>query len=287
MITAELFFLLEAAESNERLVASGARRDMAFAPSRLSVRLSGREGNKPFTTPEMFGAEGRMVQLAYVGWIAAVDGLWEKHRRDPPWEKSQRLRLGQEADLFGDLHKIRNDLLKNRGIAQKKNTGKCIVLHWFEPGARIQLTLDHVLDFLHQLGCYLRSTISWDEKRAIRWYLKHEAPDCEEPERVVSYRVLIEQLDQDAAESKFGLIVSLVFADGTVSAVPVAHADSRIDLSDHCNALASAPRDARGAPISPYLGELDVPKAYKEARRALRDGRTAFDPGSPWIRFRA
>ena len=91
-----------------------------------------------------------MVQLAYLGWIAAVDGTWEKYRSNPPHDGS--LPYGQEATLFGGLHKVRNDFLKNRGVAQVRNCGRCTVLEWFSDGDEIRFTLNHVFEFLHLLG---------------------------------------------------------------------------------------------------------------------------------------
>ena len=41
-----------------------------------------------------------------------------------------------QSELFGDLLKSRNDLLKNRGVVQTKKTGKCLVLRRFKPGDR-------------------------------------------------------------------------------------------------------------------------------------------------------
>ena len=142
--TARLFHLLEGAEVIENHFVHAGRNDTQYAPKRLSVGVAVL-GNYW----EELGAEGALAQLAYTGWIAAVDGAWEKHRTKPPFDKTRsRLKHGMEADLFGDLHKIRNDLLKNDGVAQARNCGRCAVLTWFAPGDRMHMKLDYVLEFL-------------------------------------------------------------------------------------------------------------------------------------------
>jgi len=160
--TCELFYLIEAAEHIQAQFENGARTlhfDTSFGPSRQTVQLSSiRTDPAPYAWADEFGFDGRMVQLAYAGWMAAVDGAWEKFRttKQEPGP-AMNMRLGLEADRLGDFHKIRNDLLKNRKVAQDRNCGKCKTLRWFQPGERIHLTLDHVFEFLHLLGLHLNN----------------------------------------------------------------------------------------------------------------------------------
>ena len=95
--TSELFFLLEGAEALQRHFESGERKvDLheGFGPATASVQLSSTAKRVPHSWADDYGPEGRMAQLVYAGWIAAVDGAWEKYRTNPPFEKGARLRLG-------------------------------------------------------------------------------------------------------------------------------------------------------------------------------------------------
>lgn len=287
--TSQLFYLLEAAECIETQFTTGARQHTlhdGFGPSALSIQLSSTVRNTQHTWASEYGAEGRLVQLAYLGWLATVDGAWEKYRTNPPWEKNRALRLGQEADLFGDLHKIRNDALKNRAIAQRKNTGKCVCLNWFAPGDQMHFRLDHVLDFLHRLGGYMRNLTAGDGVTSANWHIKSRIPACPQPHRVVSSRVFVEAFPTDSRVPGFGLFVSMIFADGICWVVEADRADTRDELRDHLKALNAAPKDKFGVPIDPRLGRMDVLGTYAYARKSVFKGEVPFDAGSPWIHFR-
>lgn len=285
--TSELFYLLEAAD--QQLKADLARGttislDRGFGPSTVSLCVGSRVLNRRFTLSQEFGPDGRLAQLAYKGWIAAVDGAWERFRKKPPYEQSDGLQHGMQADLFGDLHRMRNDLLKNRGVAQRKNTGRCVVLKWFEPGAKMHLTLDHVFDFLHGLGRYVASYIASDGRLLVDWYIRDRPAVTRH--RVVSTRVFVERFPPDSGEPGFELFVSMVFSDGIPWVVLARRADDQADLADDREALAQAPLDQFGVPVHPDLGPLNVPAIYQIARADLQRGGIPVDPGSPWMQFR-
>lgn len=80
------------------------------------------------------------------------------------WENTFRPRLAAahgckpndiQAYVFGDLRRIRHDLLHNRAIASKTNAGQCDVLQWFAAGDEIVITSEHIAEFMGQ--------IPWDE----------------------------------------------------------------------------------------------------------------------------
>ena len=101
----------------------------------------------------LYGPTGVASQIAYKGWIAEVYQLWEHRFRD---EMKTALSPGAalirpKTDAFGDLRRIRNDLL-HTGTASAEWTGKCKVLRWFKREDRIVLGVNHVLDFLNQAG---------------------------------------------------------------------------------------------------------------------------------------
>ena len=286
--TSELLFLLEAAECIKTHVERG-KRDTTngFAPSTLSITLKSTVLNTRTTTETEFGHSGRLAQLAYIGWVAAIDGVWEQYRTNPPFDKKESdLRYGQQADLFGDLHKIRNDLLKHRGIAQARNTGRCTVLKWFRTGQHMVMSLEHVLTFLHQLGSYLGSFLSKDGRLIIEWHVRNDPlQNNAVPYRVISNRVSIWDIPPEKG-SGFGLFYSMMFADGIAWTVLVRQASVADRLADEMKALRCSPLDEHGAIIHPDIGPLDVPATYRIAKQMLLSGEFPADPGTPWIQFR-
>lgn len=116
--TNKLFLLLEGLETMKDSIACGRRAHpvkKGVGPEKLIVGLSSAEQNRSFTYDDEFGYNGRLAQLAFVGWVAEIDGNWEKYRQTTSpidqkegvtYEKGT-LKHGQEADLMGDLHKIR------------------------------------------------------------------------------------------------------------------------------------------------------------------------------------
>ncbi len=74
----------------------------------------------------------------------------ERFRRLPPLGgTTPHLPKGIQAGVFGDLQKIRNDVLKNGAVAANGAEGKCEVLKWFRAGKPIVFKLDHVIEFLN------------------------------------------------------------------------------------------------------------------------------------------
>ena len=88
--------------------------------------------------------------MAYKGWIAETYGLWENRWRNELKDVLNRAEVRPEMEAFGDLRRIRNDLLHN-GTASVKECGQCSILKWFKPGERIVFDTRHVLDFLNQM----------------------------------------------------------------------------------------------------------------------------------------
>lgn len=284
--TNQLFFLLEAVELLAVQVAAGGRSQdftRAFIPSSLGIGIRSAIPNVTVSMNDEIGCEGRLVQLAYQGWIAAVDGAWEKYRTQPPYDPTGSLKHGQQADLFGDLHKIRNDVLKHRVKATRANTGKCKVLRWFQPGDDMRFSLTHVLDFLHHAGCYMRPVVAEDGSLIVQW----DVCDREaQTKRIISNRVNIETIPKEKGGG-FGLFISMMFADGVQWTVEVKRADNPDDLTDFARNVRNAPLDEYGAIIIPDgFGRMDVESTYRLARASLRDGQVPFDPGSPAIQFR-
>lgn len=281
--TSELFFLLEAVEKIESQAASGERRvDAGFGPSILSVELHSVISNKGYAYSEEFGCNGRLAQLAYVGWVAAVDGAWEKYRKSAAYkEYGSGLKHGMQAGLFGDLHKIRNDLLKHGGVAQAANTGKCTVLKWFKSGDRIHLTINHVLDFMHRLGMYLSSFHYYDKRMLpstlmVQWLLRDQS-GVKIP-KVISFRIIIEKFPKARG---FGLFICMVFADGIPATGLLLSADDQNDLVEDMERVQNAPLSDYNAPVM-----INIPWLYRMSLDSLKMGKQPpFNPGlAMWLR---
>ncbi|MDE0175522.1 MAG: hypothetical protein OYH76_18245 [Defluviicoccus sp.] len=273
--TAALFLMLEGVELIASRIVDGTRKpptERGFGPSSMSIGfMSAHFGQGGFAPLDK--DTDRMAQLAYLGWVSAVDGAWEKYRTNPPYDKQDEgLRRGQEADLLGDFHKIRNDLLKNRGVAQEKNSGKCTILKWFEDGEPMRLTTDHVLDFLHKLGGFPRARVSPDGRRMVSWIVDKEGQFPPDAARIVSFKSGIEAIPEDEGGG-FALFLWIVFADGIAWTVLVDQADSPDELKKGLQALREPPvLDGFGAPISPSGEFMDVRATYMHAREALLRG---------------
>lgn len=282
--TAALFFLLEGSERLQVQTASSEGKppvERGFGPSSLSVGLLSMDYTKGSMSVLNEDA-ARMEQLAYLGWVVGIAAAWEKCRRKSPYSKNSDLPFGSEAELFGDFQKIRNDLLKNRGVAQARNCGKCTVLKWFDAGDEMWVNHYHVLDFLHQLGGYLAGWSSEDRKRMVLWTVENKKlpPDA-------SYAVVLQRafIEAKRGGDTYELLLSIVFADGVSWTFVAKEADHHADLIDDLAALRAAPLDACGSPIVPGLGTMDVRVAYDMALERLGKGESPMNPGVP-IRVR-
>ena len=89
--------------------------------------------------------------MAYKGWIAETYGLWENRCRNELKDAVNEAGIRPEMEAFGDLRRIRNDLLHS-GTASAEWCGQCSTLKWFQPGERMVFGIGNVLDFLNQTG---------------------------------------------------------------------------------------------------------------------------------------
>lgn len=226
-----------------------------------------------------------MAQPAYAGYVAAEDGALDKFRTNPVFRKKDGgLRHGLRSELFGDLHKTRNELLQHRGVAQARNTGKCLVRRRFKPGDRRHVSLGHSLDHLHRLGLDMRGLCSTNGKMFVNWSLKVRGPNFDAPCRVILERAMIAAIPEGKG-LRCGLFLSTVFAEGLAWVVLVQQATKHGKLLDAREALRNAPLDEHGAPILLKAGSIDMSRTYRTARDALRAGELPSSPRAP-IRFK-
>ena len=233
------------------------------------------------TTSSEFGNTGRLTQLAYVGWVAGVTAEWDRYRtNNPHCEKSADLPHGLEADVFGGFQKIRNDLLKNRGTADKRSSDNCKVLKWFERGERMVLSPCHVLDYLHHIGCHLRRFYRDSDETMVQWFVSKLMRTIP---KVVSNRPYISRFRETG---RYGIAISMMFEGGIMGTVWGFDADREGDLLDKLAALSDAPVDEYGALVTPDFGQQDVPLTYFRFHKMLVKGKDPSDPSSPAMKFK-
>jgi hypothetical protein len=111
---------------------------------------------------EKLGDSGPVAMQIGHQWLIHVYHLWENDfrkriarergldYRDNESNKSPRTELSNQ--YFADLGYMRHDILKNKGIASQKNSGRCKDLCWFDDGERILVTESHVYQFMEGFG---------------------------------------------------------------------------------------------------------------------------------------
>ena len=279
--TEQLFFLLEAVERMAEQAAGTEDWKVPHAPPGLSLALMSTEIGKEYNLRSEIGSEGRLAQLAYRGWVAMVAGAWERFRRLPPLGGTATdLPMGIQTGVFGDLQKIRIDVLKNGAVAAKGAEGKCEVLKWFRAGEPIVFKLDHVIEFLNLTALLPTKNLLFTDndgkaRMTLAWHPKENqaAPQWRNPPyRVVSANPFIDQINHADPESDHGLFVRLAFADGLTWTVLAARDKDVNQLMEKKEAIEAAPAVGLfGLPQHPDL-LLDVPATYAHAKASLSRG---------------
>ncbi|MDE0539931.1 MAG: hypothetical protein OXH94_14545 [Rhodospirillales bacterium] len=298
MHTEQLFFLLEAVDRMAQQAAGTEDWRIPHAPPGLSLALMSTVMGEQCNLRSELGSEGRLAQLAYRGWVAMVAGTWERFRRLPPLGgTAPDLPRGMQTGVFGDLQKIRNDVLKNDAVAANGAEGKCEVLKWFRAGEPIVFKLDHVIEFLHLTALLPTNNFVFCDndgktRMTLAWHPKENqlAPPWRNPPyRVVSASPFIDQVDHANPDSDQGLFVRLAFADGLTCTVLAARDTDRHHLLDKKRAIEAAPVVGPfGLPQHPDL-LWDVPATHAHATAKLSQGSDYRPPRSvgPAIQFQS
>lgn len=264
------------------------------APAGMSVALVSTPFNREYGSFTEAGSEGVTAQLAYKGWLVLIAGLWERFRKATPLHREDGPRHGVQTALYGDWQKMRNDVLKNNGVASKGNSGRCELLKWFGDGETMRFKLDHVLEFLHRMGHQLRSYTLIDHTRQASHYvgwrmaplsrLVHSRlPAARQPPwRVVSAIFLVEE-DTDS-QGTYTLGISLMFADAVAGAFHIERSTDRDGLVSRMQAMERAPHDELGCPVIDGIG-TDVRLLHGQAKQALANGQPPMDTSSPAMQF--
>lgn len=99
--------------------------------------------------PEKLGNDGDVAVWIGQQWLVSVDAGWEDNYRGKIAQSLNATKNDLQSDYFSDLRKMRNDILKHKGIATKNNTGKCKSLKWAEIDAPIIIRMSHIEEFMH------------------------------------------------------------------------------------------------------------------------------------------
>ncbi len=163
---------------------------------------------------ELYGLNGAASQMAYKGWIAEVFARWESHNRN---ELQTAIRadiqaedtIRPQADAFGYLRHIRNDLLHNNGIASMDSGRK-----WFRSGDRMVFGIRHVFDFLNHVGALSFSHVSSTTYRGCSFSIPHGRAGVllkwKPKPRLISVRTH----ETNAAETNLHKRITAVFNNG-------------------------------------------------------------------------
>ena len=166
---------------------------------------------------------GDAEQLAFKGWVEQVYScVWESSLRNKMKDRSYGTDVIRPlSDPIGDFGYIRNDLIHNRGVATAKETGRCKVLKWFEPGQPIVLSMRHVFDFLNHMGFMTQMAGFTQDGISCGWMV---FPEMEQslnnrpvPNLASVRTALVRQLD----DGTIHYAVSVVFENGVFVNKPV------------------------------------------------------------------
>jgi len=112
---------------------------------------------KPSELPMLLAPEGPVVTQLGQQWAVFVFAEWE-HSFRPRLAAARGLQPNEvEVVVFGDLRRIRHDILHNGAIATKEWSWRCQSLKWFQPGDPIVVAATHIADFV--------AKVPWDDLR--------------------------------------------------------------------------------------------------------------------------
>lgn len=81
-------------------------------------------------------------------WIVIVIATWEEEYRERLAQAIGCEKKDVVDAAFADMNQMRNDVVHHRGISGKNNS----CLSWFPKHAEINVTTDHVIEFLQMVG---------------------------------------------------------------------------------------------------------------------------------------
>jgi hypothetical protein len=106
---------------------------------------------KTSNLPAMLAEDGFVVRQLGQQWAVFVFAEWESWVR-PRLAQAHGCQIKDIAvDVFGDLRRIRHDIVHNGGTASATWSARCRLLRWFEAGHPLIITAKHVAEFMRQV----------------------------------------------------------------------------------------------------------------------------------------
>ena len=210
--------------------------------------------NTPFSDAVAPG--GRVEQSAFKAWVVEVYSIWGtiyRGKLHTTFKTTIPSAIRPETDVLGDLGYIRTDLVHRKGVGSK--CAKCKVLKWFTTGEQIRLTIQHVLDFLNQMGWLPNNPIRVNDERVILWLpFREQWTRAASAPSLISLRPIID----DELPTRYG--VSIVFEDGIFARVAIDVRSDNTSLSD--SQWMSVSIDAGGNLNIPPRGTITAETLY-------------------------
>ncbi len=225
----------------------------------------------PFDPNGILKRGGESEQLAFKGWAEQVyNCIWESRYRNEMRDSLEGPdTIRPQADPIGDFRLIRDDLIHNGGVASADKTGKCTVLKWFEPGDRIVLEMNHVFDFLNQMGLMSEMPGFLADGAAAAWTVFPGMEDTirnRPVPRLVSIRT---SLDKQLEDGSTYYVVSVVFENGVFVNIPVAYPPDGSSVQERIGFFDKTLIDGDGNLRFANGSVKDRESLYREAVNAL------------------
>ena len=294
--TASLMYLLQGMESvrNSELaqynkIASAQRQFTPSCPKLTYVGVPLSMSGPGFDLNEVLRREGEAEQLAFKGWVEQVyNHIWEgKYRNELKAALEGGDIIRPEGDPIGDFGHIRNDLIHKQGVASEEETGKCTVLRWFKPGEEIVLGMQHVFDFLNQMGFMTKMPGFLDHGPNAKWTV---FPDMEDTlknrplPQLVSIRPSMDNVQDDGSSWH---IVSVVFENGVFADFPVKYPNDGSTVGERIEFFGKTHIDEAGNLRFTNGVVKDRESLYQEAVQVLLgQGQKIEGLGTPGPAFR-
>ena len=234
---------------------------------------------------------GDAEQLAFKGWVEQVYScIWESSFRNEMKDRSYGTDVIRPlSGPIGDFGYIRNDLVHNRGVATTKETGRCTVLKWFEPGQPIVLSMRHVFDFLNHMGLMTQMAGFTQDGISCGWIV---LPEMEQslnsrpiPNLVSVTTALVRQLD----DGTIHYAVRVVFENGVFVNIPVDCPPDGKSIQQRIKGVEGTNIDRDGNLRFPNGHVITPESLYKEAVDVMVGGGQQIEgmpiPG-PWFQYR-
>jgi len=108
--------------------------------------------------PGLLAQDGPVVLQLGQQWAVFVFAEWDHFLRPRLARARGCDNSAVQVTVFGDLRRIRHDIVHNRGTATREYCGRCELLRWFKPGERLVIRAEHIAEFMSQMP--------WDALRA-------------------------------------------------------------------------------------------------------------------------